>query len=96
MLSAANQAGFRESGALGLTAAKDGTTCPVVAVRSAGLSFDSIIGFEASDGRIVSLVDEHYLEILFKLGNERFKANKERIGRFQLLLSQQQSLQMWK
>jgi len=79
---AANQAGFRESGAMGLTAAKDGSTSPMVAVRSAGLSFDSIIGYQADNGRLVSLVDEQYLRALVKIANQRFEINSARIQRF--------------
>lgn len=90
VLNAASQAGFRESGAVSITPAKDGSTCPMVGVRSAGLSFDCIIGFQAEDGSIVSLVDEGYLKVLIDLGNERFKTNSERIGRFQMHLKQLQ------
>jgi tRNA wybutosine-synthesizing protein 3 len=94
VLNAASQAGFRESGAVGIAPAKDGSTSPMVAVRSAGFSFDSIVGFQADDGRIVSLVDEGYLHVLLGLSNERFKTNSERIGRFQTHLRQLQQGQI--
>jgi tRNA wybutosine-synthesizing protein 3 len=90
VLNAASQAGFRESGAVGVAPSKDGSTSPMVGVRSAGLSFDSIVGFENDDGSIVSLVDEGYLSVLLALSNVRFKTNSERIGRFQTHLKQLQ------
>ncbi|KAF2669363.1 hypothetical protein BT63DRAFT_425091 [Microthyrium microscopicum] len=89
VLSAANAAGFRESGALNLTAAQGATVTPMVAVRSAGLSFDSIVAFESSDGRVISLVDEGYLKLLLGLSDERFRTNTERIERFRSHLKQQ-------
>jgi len=82
VLSAASSAGFRESGAIGLSSSADGIVTPMVAVRSTGLSFDSIIGYQNADGSINSLVTEEYLELLFNTANERFKTNTERIERF--------------
>jgi tRNA wybutosine-synthesizing protein 3 len=67
---------------MGLAPSKDGSTSPMIAVRSAGLSFDSIIGYQASDGRLISLVDERYLVTLLRIANQRFQTNTERIGRF--------------
>lgn len=82
VLSAASSAGFRESGAMGLSSSVDGNVTPMVAVRSTGLGFDSIIGYQNPDGNINSLVTEEYLELLVNTANERFKTNKERIERF--------------
>ncbi|TID19356.1 DUF985 domain-containing protein [Venturia nashicola] len=82
VLSAASSAGFRESGAMGLSSSMDGTVTPMVAVRSTGLGFDSIIGYQNNDGNIRSLVTEEYLELLINTANERFKTNNERIERF--------------
>ena len=67
---------------MGLTPSKDGTTSPMVAVRSAGLSFDSIIGYQSMHGGLVSLVDEAYLHVLMRIANQRFQTNTERISRF--------------
>ena len=86
VLSAAIDAGFRESGVQSLKALDDPNAFPMVAVRSAGLALSSIIGF-ASNGNNMNetptpLVSEEYLRILLVTGNERFKSNAERINRF--------------
>jgi tRNA wybutosine-synthesizing protein 3 len=54
----------------------------MVAVRSTGYSFDSIIGYQDERGRNVPLVDERYLRTLVAITNDRFKTNTERIARF--------------
>ena len=92
ILAAAINAGFRESGVQSLKNLNDGNASPMVAVRTAGLGFESLIGFldegmgdgEESDGsgELLSLVDERYLELLLELANERFAANEDRIERF--------------
>ncbi|KAB2570526.1 tRNA wybutosine-synthesizing protein [Lasiodiplodia theobromae] len=82
VLSAALQAGFRESGAVGLHPNTDGSITPMVAVRSIGLTFDSVIACEGTDGRMVPVVDEQYLQSLVELANDRFSVNTERIERF--------------
>jgi tRNA wybutosine-synthesizing protein 3 len=76
-------AGFRESGAVSLSASKSGEFTPMVAVRSAGYSFDSIIGYQDEHGRNITLVDEKYLRTLIAIANDRFRINFERISRFQ-------------
>jgi tRNA wybutosine-synthesizing protein 3 len=86
ILTAALSAGFRESGAVSLTASKDGERNPIVAVRSAGYSFDAIIGYQNDHGENIALVDEKYLRILISIANERFKINVERITRFRSAL----------
>lgn len=80
VLSAAQQAGFRESGIMSLG------DCPMVAVRSTGLSLDSIIAFEDSDGQLVMLVDDEYLRMQSLVVNDRFATNSDRIQRFQAAL----------
>ena len=87
-------AGFRESGAVSLGSSKSGEAKPVVAIRSTGYSFDSIIGYQDDEGRNISLVDEGHLITLVCIANERFKINLERIARFrtQLLDSYQPAL----
>lgn len=87
-------AGFRESGAVSLGSSKSGEANPVVAIRSTGYSFDSIIGYQNDEGRNISLIDEGHLRTLVCIANERFKINLERIARFrtQLLDSYQPAL----
>jgi tRNA wybutosine-synthesizing protein 3 len=87
-------AGFRESGAVSLGSSKSGEANPVVAIRSTGYSFDSIIGYRDDKGRNISLIDEGHLRTLVCIANERFKINLERIARFrtQLLDSYQPTL----
>ncbi|KAI9701228.1 MAG: hypothetical protein M1836_001897 [Candelina mexicana] len=90
VLAAALQAGFRESGAINLVSQGTEGAMPMLAVRSAGLSLDSIIGFhdDGSDGLTViqSLVSEQYLQTLVQVVNMRFKDNSQRVERFQGLL----------
>lgn len=86
ILAAALGAGFRESGAMSLSAPKTGETNPMVAIRSTGYSFDSIIGFHDENGRNIALVDENYLQIVVRIANDRFKINTERIKRFRSAL----------
>jgi tRNA wybutosine-synthesizing protein 3 len=86
VLSAASSAGFRESGAMGLSTSSDGNVSPMVAVRSTGLGFDSIIGYQNANGDINSLVTEEYLELMVGTANEKFRINAERIERFKTAL----------
>lgn len=79
-------AGFRESGAVSLGASKSGEATPVVAIRSTGYSFDSIIGYQDETGRNISLMNEAHLRTLVCIANERFKINEERIARFRTQL----------
>lgn len=63
-----------------MSAGKSGSL-PIVAVRSMGLGFESIIG--SSDGAsATSMVSENYIDMLVNRANERFTANKLRIDRF--------------
>ncbi|KAK8166427.1 methyltransferase TYW3-domain-containing protein [Phyllosticta citrichinensis] len=89
VLSAALQAGFRESGAVGLATNPDGSVTPMVAVRSIGLAFDAVVGYEDDDGKMVAVVSEPYLRSLVELANERFAANTDRIERFRSHLLKQ-------
>ncbi|RYP33387.1 hypothetical protein DL767_004792 [Monosporascus sp. MG133] len=76
-------AGFRESGAINLTANAGEPVTPIVAIRSMGLALESLIGMQIQDvpQRTVSV---EYLETLLRIANERFVANAERIERFRL------------
>lgn len=71
---------------MSLSSTRNGDLNPMVAVRSAGYSFDSIIGYQDGEGRNVPLVDEGYLHTLIRIANERFKINVERIARFRTAL----------
>lgn len=92
VLSAASSSGFRESGLQSLRCLEDSEGVnPIVAVRSSGLSLESVIGYcddnddeDASDKEpiIRSLVTEEYLEMLIAISNERFSINAERKERF--------------
>ena len=87
VLSAALQAGFRESGAISLASSKSEPATPMVAVRSMGLGLESIIGFGQSEARLPDcIVSEETLETLVEQANERFIENTKRIERFRSLL----------
>ncbi|KAL4898820.1 methyltransferase TYW3-domain-containing protein [Aspergillus ambiguus] len=98
VLSAASSSGFRESGLQSLRCldGDDDGPSPIVAVRSAGLSLESVIGYcedadEDEDGKepvIYSLVTEEYLQMLVAISNERFSINAERKARFRTSLLQ--------
>lgn len=76
----------------------DAAASPIVAVRSSGLSLESIIGYCEEDNNdddhdssdeppvIRSLVTEEYLQMLVALANERFIVNTERVDRFRTRL----------
>ena len=96
VLSAASGSGFRESGLQSLRCLSEDSEGlnPIVAVRSSGLSLESIIGYcdensEDNDDDVPgnepvvrSLVTEEYLEMLVAISNERFTVNTERKDRF--------------
>jgi tRNA wybutosine-synthesizing protein 3 len=86
VLTAALSAGFRESGAVSLSVTKSGESTPMVAIRSTGYSFDSIIGYHDENSHNILLVDEKYLRTLVAIANDRFRINVERIARFQSAL----------
>ncbi|KAM5346769.1 hypothetical protein ACJ41O_009774 [Fusarium nematophilum] len=76
------QAGFRESGALNLLPSGKDAVTPMVAIRTMGLAFESLIGQQV-DGRCQRLVSPGYLRTLIHIANERFAENTKRIQRFQ-------------
>ena len=84
ILSAAINAGFRESGVQSLKNLDDPNSFPMVAVRTSGLALSSLIGYmhDTEDEEIQGMVSEEYLEILMSVANERFGQNAERIKRF--------------
>ncbi|KAI0971995.1 methyltransferase TYW3-domain-containing protein [Xylaria arbuscula] len=75
------QAGFRESGAINLTATGDEAVTPIVAIRSMGLSLESLVGIQEG-GVTRCTVSNDYLLSLVRIANERFEENKKRIERF--------------
>ncbi|KAI1427242.1 methyltransferase TYW3-domain-containing protein [Xylaria sp. FL1777] len=75
------QAGFRESGAINLTSTAAEAVTPIVAIRSMGLSFESLIGTQ-EDGVTKCTVSDDYLLGLLRIANERFEENRKRIERF--------------
>jgi tRNA wybutosine-synthesizing protein 3 len=92
VLSAASSAGFRESGAMSLSTNQDGSVTPMVAVRSTGLAFDTVIGYQNPGEEIISIVTEAHLKLMLDIAHERFKVNTERIQRFRTgLLSSQRT-----
>lgn len=98
VLKCAQQAGFRESGASNVPGDLD---TPVnVAIRTAGLGFDCIVGCALDgvsggsgvdgetegDAACTSLVAEDYLGMLVNNTNKKFKVNFERMERLRSLL----------
>ena len=97
ILAAAINAGFRESGIQSLKNLQDPNAFPMVAIRTAGLAFESLIGVipsrkldenegEEDEEHVTKIVTEAYLELLVSIGNERFKVNAERMRRFEQAL----------
>ncbi|KAK3298241.1 methyltransferase TYW3-domain-containing protein [Chaetomium fimeti] len=86
VIQAGMEAGFRESGAVSLLPRQpDEEVTPMVAVRSMGLSFESLIGAE-TDGVRQLVVSPQYLKTLVRIANERFVENEKRIARFSAAL----------
>ncbi|KAL2426684.1 hypothetical protein ABEF95_011744 [Exophiala dermatitidis] len=89
LLAAAINAGFRESGVQSLRVMDDPEHGVMVAVRTAGLAFETVIGV-VSEGQetadcqetVHKLVDENYLAVCAGVVNERFRWNDERRERF--------------
>lgn len=93
VLTAASQAGFRESGAINLARAAGEQPMPMVGVRCLGLGFDSIIGClhqEDDHGNhlIQSLVTEEYMHTLIDIANGKFLENAKRTEDFRMKLLQ--------
>ncbi|KAF7853223.1 hypothetical protein EAF04_010725 [Stromatinia cepivora] len=89
VLSAALQAGFRESGALNLISITSEPATPMVGIRCMGLTLESLVGvFHETIDQGVCLVDNGQLGTLMRISNERFEENTKRIERFRLLLKE--------
>ena len=54
----------------------------MVAIRTISLAFDSVIGYEDADGKLIPMVTEAYMRVLVELCNERFRKNKGRTEAF--------------
>lgn len=87
LLAAAINSGFRESGVQSLKALDDSDAGVMLAIRTAGLSFDTVIGMAETvaggqTGTVEEvykgLVDENYLRLCMKVINERFEWNVDR------------------
>ncbi|KAK8210379.1 hypothetical protein M8818_003549 [Zalaria obscura] len=86
ILIAAQAAGFRESGISSISLSPDGSELVMVAIRTNGLSYDAVVGFEDRDGMLRPMVDEKYLEAMVLVANQRFQVNTERTERFRQAL----------
>ncbi|KAH0491656.1 hypothetical protein TgHK011_003077 [Trichoderma gracile] len=82
LLRCALQAGFRESGAINITLPSSEQPTPMVAVRSMGLSLESLVGYQDLDGQRRRIVPAGYFKMLLQISNERFVENTKRIERF--------------
>lgn len=86
ILTAAINAGFRESGVQSLKNLDDANSFPMVAVRSSGLAFESLVGYvddSRDEEKVQRIVDNGALELLATVANDRFVVNRERISRFE-------------
>ena len=88
VIQAGMEAGFRETGAVSILPAGGAgqEATPIVAVRSMGLSFESLLGIEGVDGKRSCIVSPEYVRMLVRIGNERFVENEKRISRFRTAL----------
>ncbi|KAI1812252.1 methyltransferase TYW3-domain-containing protein [Poronia punctata] len=80
------QAGFRESGAINLTPTSSAETTPIVAIRSMGLSLESLIGVREGGNTKCTVSDEYLLDLV-RIANGRFVENARRITRFREALA---------
>lgn len=60
----------------------------MVAIRSMGLGFESMIGIEQVDGQRYCTVAPEYIAALVTLANEHFVENQRRIQRFREALKE--------
>ncbi|KAH6651794.1 methyltransferase TYW3-domain-containing protein [Truncatella angustata] len=81
LLKCGHQAGFRETGALNLTAAGGEAVTPIVAIRTMGLGLESLVGIQKGD-LIQRTVTPDYLQTLLDISHDRFAENSKRIQRF--------------
>lgn len=77
LLSAAINAGFRESGVQSLRILDDPEAGVMLAVRTAGLTFETVVGCLGEQG-LQRMVTEDYLAMCAEVVNQRFRWNSER------------------
>lgn len=83
ILSAAINSGFRESGVQSLRVLDEPGAGVMLAIRTAGLAFETVVGvMEGQELR--RIVDEEYLAMCAKVVNERFKWNDTRRERLRV------------
>jgi tRNA wybutosine-synthesizing protein 3 len=58
----------------------------MVGIRSMGLGFDSIIGYQDATGKVICVVDAAYLTSVMRIARDRFETNATRTRRFQINL----------
>lgn len=58
----------------------------MVAVRTAGLAFDSVVAYLDHSGQVVPMIEEGYLRTLLQVSLDRFQINTERKERFRQAL----------
>lgn len=81
VLAAALNAGFRESGVQSLKNLDDETALPMVAIRTAGLAFETLVAVVDHDDQMHTLVTPETLALLVHIANDRLRGNEERRGR---------------
>ncbi|KAK5065158.1 hypothetical protein LTR84_000994 [Exophiala bonariae] len=84
LLAAAINAGFRESGVQSLRALDDSTSGVMLAIRTAGLAFETVVGTMEGDNELKKIVNEQYLAMCARVVNERFRWNDERRERLRV------------
>ncbi|RVX69385.1 hypothetical protein B0A52_06981 [Exophiala mesophila] len=77
LLSAAINSGFRESGVQSLRILDDPGAGVMLAIRTAGLTFETVVGCLGEDG-LHKMVTEDYLAMCAHVVNQRFRWNSER------------------
>lgn len=82
LLSAAINAGFRESGVQSLRILDDPEAGVMLAIRTAGLTFETVVGCLGEQG-LQKMVTEDYLAMCADVVNQRFRWNSERKERLQ-------------
>ncbi|KAK4189209.1 methyltransferase TYW3-domain-containing protein [Podospora australis] len=90
VIQAGMEAGFRETGAVSLLPKKpEEDPTPIVAVRSMGLSLESMVGMQDAAGNRWSLLGEssgYYLQQLVRTSHKLYAENQRRIARFRAAL----------
>lgn len=70
---------------MNLISTSDEQPSPMVGIRSMGLGFESLIGYQMGDRR-EQIVNTAYLRTILSIANERFVENTKRIERFRAAL----------